>query len=151
MRHSSHFRLRPESATPVLVAISEPDVRQALLSALAGSKWRLRIVAGPEEAANFLRTDIAAVVIVSYRSEGQQSWRSLIEQTRRLPAPPSIVVTDHAADEFMWAEVLNLGAYDLLPQPFVEREATYLLSAAWRFWKENARLSAPAGIVTYAA
>jgi DNA-binding response OmpR family regulator len=32
--------------------------------------------------------------------------------------PPYLIITSRLADDYMWAEVLNLGAYDLLVKPF---------------------------------
>jgi DNA-binding response OmpR family regulator len=36
------------------------------------------------------------------------------------------------ADEYLWAEVLNLGGYDLLAKPFRDPEVKRVLAAALR-------------------
>ena len=41
-----------------------------------------------------------------------------------------VIVTDKQADTRLWAEVLNLGAYDLLTQPYYEPEVRRILSNA---------------------
>src|ERR1019366_7363589 len=38
-----------------------------------------------------------------------------------------VIVTDPQADAHFWAEALNLGAYDLLAQPFYEPEVRRIL------------------------
>ena len=38
------------------------------------------------------------------------------------------------ADERLWAEALNLGAYDVLAKPFGRTEAMRVVAAAWRAW-----------------
>ena len=91
------------------------------------------------------------VVVVSYRTAGAYRWCDLISDARRMTAPPAIVVTDRIGDESMWAEVLNYGAYDMLPQPFDPREVFYLLAAAWRFWRETSNTPQTAGARTCAA
>jgi FixJ family two-component response regulator len=42
-----------------------------------------------------------------------------------------------AADERMWCEVLNEGAWDCLAKPFHEKEVFLTVSSAWRNWKEE--------------
>jgi hypothetical protein len=39
----------------------------------------------------------------------------------------------------MWAEVLNLGAYDVLAQPFDPAEVFRVLTAAWQNWRYDGR------------
>jgi hypothetical protein len=38
-----------------------------------------------------------------------------------------VIVTDPQADARFWAEALNVGAYDLLAQPFYEPEVRRIL------------------------
>jgi hypothetical protein len=35
-----------------------------------------------------------------------------------MPIPPQLIVADRLARDGLWAEVLNLGCYDLLMTPF---------------------------------
>jgi DNA-binding NtrC family response regulator len=49
-------------------------------------------------------------------------WTDVIDLTYDLGVFPAIIVTRLTADDVFWAEVLNLGAYDLLAQPFDERK-----------------------------
>lgn len=41
------------------------------------------------------------------------------------------------ADESLWAEVLNLGGYDVLPTPLVEDEVTRVVWLAWQNWNNE--------------
>ena len=59
-----------------------------------------------------------------------------------LQDPPSLVVTSRLADERLWAEVLNLGAYDLLARPFNKNELTRTVALAWQHWVNRHGLSA---------
>jgi hypothetical protein len=43
-----------------------------------------------------------------------------------------LVVASHCADEFLWAEVLNLGGYDVLAQPFEDGDVLRVLASALR-------------------
>ena len=55
---------------------------------------------------------------------------------RSLPDPPVLIVTSRLADEYLWAEALNLGAYDVLVKPFDASEAVRVLDSAWRHWTD---------------
>lgn len=46
------------------------------------------------------------------------TWRELLAELSHGQNPPYLIVTSRLADESMWAEVLNLGGYDVLAQPF---------------------------------
>jgi FixJ family two-component response regulator len=47
---------------------------------------------------------------------------------------PSLIVTSRLADDRLWAEALNLGAYDVLAKPFERLELVRSVSSAWLHW-----------------
>ncbi len=55
------------------------------------------------------------------------NWLDVLHLTRDTASEPQVIVTDKQADAQFWAEALNLGAYDLLPQPFYEPEVRRIL------------------------
>ena len=67
----------------------------------------------------------------------QGTWRELLDLLKLLPEPPFLIVTSRAADERLWAEALNLGAYDVLAKPFDRTEVSRILSLAWMHWSEQ--------------
>ncbi len=78
-----------------------------------------------------------AVVCENDLSPG--SWREVLEETVILPDPPPLIVTSRLADDRLWAEALNLGAFDVLAKPFERTEATRVLEAALRAWERTRR------------
>src|SRR5262249_36513983 len=48
------------------------------------------------------------------------SWKDILNATSE--SPTQVIVTDPQGDARLWCEALNLGAFDLLPQPFYEPE-----------------------------
>jgi DNA-binding NtrC family response regulator len=58
------------------------------------------------------------------------SWLDVMSLGRELAPGAAVIVTDAHADASFWAEALNLGAYDLLAQPFHESEVRRILSNA---------------------
>ena len=58
------------------------------------------------------------------------TWLSVLALARRLTPCPEVIVTQPLADVRFWSEALNLGAYDLIPQPFAASEVCRILSNA---------------------
>ena len=54
-------------------------------------------------------------------------WLDVLHLVRESPHEPEVIVTDKQADARFWAEALNLGAYDLLTQPFYQPEVQRIL------------------------
>lgn len=62
------------------------------------------------------------------------NWLDVLHLVRENPRDMPVIVTDAKADTRLWAEVLNLGAYDLLTQPYYEPEVRRILyNACSRF------------------
>jgi DNA-binding NtrC family response regulator len=55
------------------------------------------------------------------------NWLDAMHMVRDCPRELEVIVTDPQADARFWAEALNLGAYDLLAQPFYEPEVRRIL------------------------
>ena len=50
---------------------------------------------------------------------------------------PFFIVTSRLADERLWVEALNVGAYDVLVKPFDVTELKRVLNSAWCEWRER--------------
>ena len=72
----------------------------------------------------------------------KRQFEVVLDQVTILPDPPSFIVTSRLADERLWAEALNLGAYDVLAKPFHHTEAVRVFNGAWRAWGRPVRLPA---------
>jgi len=56
------------------------------------------------------------------------TWQDVLSLTRHQGA--ELLVTDAWADARLWAEAINLGAYDLLAQPFQANEVRRVITSA---------------------
>ncbi|HWQ53161.1 MAG TPA: hypothetical protein VN442_05715 [Bryobacteraceae bacterium] len=68
-------------------------------------------------------------LVISDRDLPDGCWRGLLDALK--PTTP-LIVTSRLADEYLWAEVLNEGGYDVLAQPFETEEVVRVISAASR-------------------
>ena len=62
------------------------------------------------------------------------SWKDMLRLTKMQPDPNYLIVTSSKADDRLWAEVLKLGAYDVLAKPFHSPEVFRTIGLAWRQW-----------------
>jgi two-component system response regulator PilR (NtrC family) len=69
-------------------------------------------------------------VILTEAALPDGSWLDALLLARDCARDLEVIVTDPQADARFWAEALNLGAYDLLAQPFYEPEVRRILSNA---------------------
>jgi len=72
------------------------------------------------------------------------TWRDVVDMAHRLTPGPAVIVTDASADARFWAEALNLGAYDLIAQPFAAAEVRRILSYACSRLSDKSRTAATA-------
>ncbi|HEX3747904.1 MAG TPA: hypothetical protein VHW09_28410 [Bryobacteraceae bacterium] len=83
-------------------------------------------------------------IVLCERESVAGNWKDMLESVGRISAPPMLIVTSRTADEYLWAEALNLGAYDVLAKPYHPAEVVRVLSMAWLHWMN--RRTAPVSL-----
>jgi DNA-binding response OmpR family regulator len=83
------------------------------------------------EAAEWLSSNSARVVICDDRLP-DGDWRAVWKEVRGRPDPPVFIVSAGWTDARLWAEVLNVGAYDVLVKPYEKSEVSRILQHACR-------------------
>ena len=87
---------------------------------------KLEHVASLQKARTRLQRQTYAVILTE-AALPDGGWQDVLDLAREFPRPVEVIVTDPQADARFWAEALNLGAYDLLAQPFYEPEVRRIL------------------------
>jgi len=132
--------ISPADKTVAVLAVSPYREDHARLQGIfTHSNWRIATAGSCHEAIRFLQTNRMAVLVCE-RDLPDGSWKDLLEGLTLLPFPPLLVVTSKQADDDLWAEVLNLGAYDVLSKPFDRTEVTRIISLAWLHWRDQMAL-----------
>jgi DNA-binding NtrC family response regulator len=129
---------QPSSQTVVKVLLISPcdEDHQGLREILRHSKWEQYGVRTQNEGLEFLRTNVAPVVICeSELPDG--TWKGLLNQFACMRCAPVLVVSSCIADEVLWSETVNLGAYSVLAKPFDMKEVIHVVSCAWLNWKDK--------------
>ena len=92
--------------------------------------------ASADRALAVLRTSSYAIILWD-ADLASSTWQEMLEYLSLLPDPPLLIVTSRLADEYLWAEALNLGAWDVLAKPFDREEVSRVLGFAWRHWQDR--------------
>jgi DNA-binding NtrC family response regulator len=134
MRKNPH---QMDTGIPTVFSISPVEEDHAALKQILNVlKFKVKTSATLASALAVLRKNLFPIVVVE-RDLAPGSWRDLLEHAVRLPAPPLLIVTSRLADERLWAEAINIGAYDVLAKPFEVQEVCRVVEAAWRHWSER--------------
>jgi len=124
----------------VLLVSPLDENHRFLAQILRHSKWRYYFARSRAEAIAFLR-DNAVPVLICEADLIDGTWRDLLDETTRIEPAPLLIVTSRLADDALWAEVLNLGGYNVLAQPFDSREVFRVVGNAWLHWKNRGKYS----------
>ncbi len=128
---------RTESVTVLSLSPLEDD--HASLEAIVGhSKWVMFKADRLDDARSLLRRHDLSVIICE-KDLRPENWTEVLGQINELLYPPSLIVTSRLADERLWAEALNLGAWDVLAKPFDRTEVLRSVKAAWQHWHDQVR------------
>jgi DNA-binding NtrC family response regulator len=116
----------------ILLVSSHFEDHTSLRRILHGSPWELRGVFTSRDALSVLRLgrfECFAVICRDRLPDGD--WKSLLAEFNSLADRPELIVVSRLADERLWAEVLNLGAFDLLlAEPFEAEEVLRVAASA---------------------
>jgi DNA-binding NtrC family response regulator len=138
MRMPPHLKVATIPTIPVLSVSPFPEDHRWLEQILCPSecKFVLKTSDTLAAAATVLCRHQFSVVICEYDLL-PGSWTDVLAITSDLTIFPSIIVTSRFAEERKWAEVLNLGAFDLLIKPFDDEEVRRVVNAAWHHWRNR--------------
>lgn len=122
----------------VLAVSGSADDLSRLRATFAGSSWTLRTARTFDEAVAWLSGNPTPIVLcTSHLADG--SWKTLLRYADGLAHRPKLIVFTRHADDHLWAEVLNLGGFDVLDFP-ADRNAIFRsTSSAWRNWRDCSR------------
>lgn len=103
--------------------------------------WRLFEARDRRRAMEYLDRH-AVQVVLAEGGASRWKWKRVLNDLRQLAHPPQLIVTSRTADDSLWAEVLNMGGYDVLARPFAPDEVERVVASARRHYNppERARL-----------
>ena len=102
-------------------------------------EWSLIPRAAWRSALQVLHEGEIPVVLCGTDSDiaGAAGWKEVLQHLRDMSTPPVLILTSRLADDRLWAEALNLGAYDVLAEPFRDTEVVRSVTMAYRHWSSQ--------------
>jgi len=128
--------LRREMPVSALLVGEFAEERLLLQDIFRKCGWRLLEASSRRRAMNTLEQNPVRVVIAESNMPAWD-WRKVLNDLRRLPIPPQLVVTSHLADDHLWAEVLNVGGFDVLARPLDREEVERVIASASRHFQPH--------------
>ena len=92
--------------------------------------WHTHYAHSISEALPFVCQDLARVVLCEHALP-DGTWKDILHLVASRNVPPPVIVTSLHANDYLWAEVLNLGGYDVLATRLERREAVRSIGLAW--------------------
>jgi DNA-binding response OmpR family regulator len=134
---ASRQNLHTPSSNPenisVLVATPHPEDLNSLRHILQHHDWSLSLCTSAREAVE-KAAQLGPAILICERDLPDGTWKDVLHRMESMVNPPLILVVSKHADDSLWAEVLNLGGYDVLLKPFDRSEVTRVVGMAWRQW-----------------
>jgi len=125
-----------------VLSVSPLEEDHLSLQAIAGRlEWKLVNADRVPLALALLQSHDVSVVVCE-RDLKPGTWVDMLEHIQPMPDPPSLIVTSRLADERLWAEALNLGAWDVLMKPFDRNEVIRSVKLAWSHWRTRIEMAA---------
>jgi DNA-binding NtrC family response regulator len=121
---------RNRTASVRLLSVSPaPADHRSLGEILDDPHYRILRASSCREAIERLTSDsIALVICEADLPDG--SWRDLLRHADEHSRDLTLIVASRLADTRLWAEVLHLGAYDLIAKPFDTQEVRRVVANA---------------------
>jgi DNA-binding response OmpR family regulator len=136
--------VRPQqrtSQTVRVLAVVPPGTGLVLTHLFAHTNWELTIAETLGRAREILgRMPVHVVLCTDKQPDGH--WKELLGNAHAVAGQPSLMVLARGADDRLWGEALDMGAYDVLVEPFRADELYVAVSAAWRHWSDSTRANA---------
>ena len=129
-----------EPAVSALLVGRYDSDQQVLHDVLRNLGWTVFEAEDAGYALSYLRRNPVHVVIAD-AGIPQRNWKEILESVGSLKPAPLLIVTSRTADDHLWAEVLNMGGFDVLAQPFDRVEVERVLASARRRFHARPALS----------
>ena len=145
-----HMGKGAEVRATLVAVFGQDEDRLSLEPILRPFEWEVIWTRTCAEAVAAVRRTAAPIIVCDERfADGE--WKELWNELRKNACPPEFILASRLADERLWAELLNLGGYNLLTKPFRPEEVIRTIHGAFTDWQlattaksTNRRLSMPA-------
>jgi DNA-binding response OmpR family regulator len=136
----------PDAPRPALLCISgNPEDYKGLRRMIDHNVWHVTSANTCRSGTRRLAKGVQVVFCECTLPDG--SWKDVLKRIVAMETPPQLVVMSRLADAYLWSEVLNLGGFDVLAKPLVEKEVRQVLEAVARNHLRTERRTQTASVI----
>ncbi len=110
--------------------VMPPERRSSLIDHLTALDANVVTAGSCGEAAERLRDEPGVRVVLTDLVLPDGSWCDVLNRVGDLRAAAEVVVCARVADERLWTQVLEAGGFDVLVEPYQDREVSRIFVAA---------------------
>jgi DNA-binding response OmpR family regulator len=103
----------PEVSIKLLLVTPDDDLYLSVHKAAKRCGWRIERVRSVEESLHLLDTFRPLLVIYDWTPE-EDDWRLAIDRLSAEPDHPCILLASRVIDEYLWAELVTHGGFDVI-------------------------------------
>ena len=130
-------------AVRILAVFAATEDRDSLDQLFRDFRWTSRFLDSSCDLDGAFHEFQPDVVLTDAALPGGKCWKDVLRSARERSDILPVIVGSRLADEKLWAEVLNLGGYDLLVKPFVAAEVQSVVRMACRSFDYQAHHTKP--------
>ena len=113
-----------------ILVVMPPNRRSELLRSFDGKCLQIFLASNVEEAARRLNGNVFYDLLLTDSELADGSWQDVLQMVVESTMPCEMIVCSRCADESLWADVLQSGAYDLLVEPYDPQEVNRIVENA---------------------
>jgi DNA-binding response OmpR family regulator len=133
----------------VLAVFATSEDRTSLSQLFRDFRWKVQFVDSSGSLEDAFREFRPDVVLTDSVLPAGECWKDVLRSARERSGELPVIVSSRLADERLWAEVLNLGGYDLLVKPFVASEVQNVVCMACRAHHRELVMHAGCGLSAF--
>jgi DNA-binding NtrC family response regulator len=115
---------------PRMLLVLSPACRTLLLGRLDGKGFQIISAASYDDACEKLAGSLRYDLLFVDADLTGGRWQDLLETARSFGMVSAAVVCARLGDHQLWADVLQSGAYDLLTEPYEDKEIDRIIEGA---------------------
>jgi DNA-binding NtrC family response regulator len=113
-----------------ILLVMPRERRDSVLRSLSGSSLEFASAETAKAAKGFLAGPVKYDLAIVDAELPDGSWRDVLRFLVASRAGCEMVVCSRCGDEQLWAEVIQCGAFDLVPEPFERQEMQRIIRSA---------------------
>jgi len=120
-----------------ILAVTLPEAEVEVLRQIApAAGWELLIASSFHEASEILASR-AAPIILCDRDVPGFDWREVLSRLVERPERGCVILASGVVDDYLIAEVVQQGGFDVLAKPFREQDVVRTVAFAWSHYRST--------------